>query len=652
MSARRRHALAWVGMLVSTAALAFEDREIPAETLKADVDDVAWSVQRIDPGGPPRTVSTELRVQASRIDAGPTSTTRWWLARGTLDTQNLGYLSVDVAYDPSARADLSGTNAASSRASVSIAQRMLPFEGGWFANNGLGLIQPGHPDLVASQYRFGVPTRTVLGASTAWSNEAQGLQLSLASGTPVLLDSVGQAGYAQLGGRATTLGFGVNVPHSAWRYAAEASDYRQGDGQINLLGSIEPSSRALMQVLRHEADGIAIQANVLNSKNTSSAGGPWRTGVWFDGSVQQGVVEHRFGINKLPDDQLWLGVAVPSGTQGGYYRWRWRTRQSLAEVQLDEQKTTGATTGSGSRYAQLWANVRSQQDQAHAIGLQSIVSRFGTDIGYSLLGFHETSVGDTSWRLLAGVVSVQDQRNQYQLGGELTTTLSATQLNASLSAFSDGSAKLGSDLALSAAQDLGNRTSFVLGFRRFNAIDADSAGTSLNASLIYRFTPAWTLSAALSESRGARVLRPVGVSSGPPSLNSFVSYTPRVQYGLLTLRYEWQAGSPTLPLGATAGHTGGGRIEGTVFLDTNGNERVDPGEQVVPNVLVILDGRYSVRSDPQGHYAFPFVAAGEHRLRILPDNIPLPWSVVDMNERRIEVAPRATSINNFAAVRN
>lgn len=45
------------------------------------------------------------------------------------------------------------------------------------------------------------------------------------------------------------------------------------------------------------------------------------------------------------------------------------------------------------------------------------------------------------------------------------------------------------------------------------------------------------------------------------------------------------------------------------------------------NLTVVLDDRYSVQTDSQGRFAFPRVAVGVHRVTILPDNLPLPWSL-------------------------
>jgi hypothetical protein len=58
-----------------------------------------------------------------------------------------------------------------------------------------------------------------------------------------------------------------------------------------------------------------------------------------------------------------------------------------------------------------------------------------------------------------------------------------------------------------------------------------------------------------------------------------------------------------------------------------------------------------VRTDAQGRFEFPFVTASEHRLRVLPDNIPLPWGLGDAAVRQITVQQRATLTLNIGAQR-
>ena len=79
-----------------------------------------------------------------------------------------------------------------------------------------------------------------------------------------------------------------------------------------------------------------------------------------------------------------------------------------------------------------------------------------------------------------------------------------------------------------------------------------------------------------------------------------------------------------------------GEIAGVVYLDANNNGRCDAGEAGAPNVTVVLDGRFSVQTDASGRFAFPVVATGRHIITVIPDNLPLPWTLV--NEGRAEVA--------------
>ncbi|MGZ8274487.1 MAG: carboxypeptidase-like regulatory domain-containing protein, partial [Burkholderiaceae bacterium] len=67
-------------------------------------------------------------------------------------------------------------------------------------------------------------------------------------------------------------------------------------------------------------------------------------------------------------------------------------------------------------------------------------------------------------------------------------------------------------------------------------------------------------------------------------------------------------------------------------LDANDDGRFDAGESGAANVTVLLDGRFSARTDAQGRFEFPAVVAGRHHVTVLPDNLPLPWTTA--NETR------------------
>lgn len=117
------------------------------------------------------------------------------------------------------------------------------------------------------------------------------------------------------------------------------------------------------------------------------------------------------------------------------------------------------------------------------------------------------------------------------------------------------------------------------------------------------------------------------------------------------LRYEFEAGSRSVPLGGRAAD-GGGRIEGTVYFDTNRNGTQEASEAGVPNATVYLDNRYAVRTDSQGRFEFPFVASGPRTLSVRNDSLPLPWGVVDKGQALLEVRRRESVSVSFPVQRN
>jgi hypothetical protein len=105
-----------------------------------------------------------------------------------------------------------------------------------------------------------------------------------------------------------------------------------------------------------------------------------------------------------------------------------------------------------------------------------------------------------------------------------------------------------------------------------------------------------------------------------------------------------------MPLGGSLG-AGSGRLTGVVYLDLNENGRYDAGEAGAANVTVILDGRFSTRTDANGRYDFPAVAAGHHVVTVQPDNLPLPWTLLNQGRTEVEVTTRDRVDVNIGAMR-
>lgn len=512
------------------------------------------------------------------------------------------------------------------------------------ASNALGLIQTSNVDLVGQQSRFGIGSRLVLGGGTLWTNDAQGLELQAAMGEPVALEPIGQVGFAPLGGRATT--FGLRWRDAQWAYAAQVaaqSDVRElGLGLYGPDGRLQPAatdSQGLLQVLRYQRGDSFAQFNLLSTHG----GTPFDTaqpvlpppnedldaGIWFDGALRDGPVEHRLGLNHLPEQHYWLGTPVSSGLSGGYYRWRWDTRSRMFDAQFDAQRLHGSDLGDSRRRAQIWSNWRERDSGSSAYGAQLFALGGGSSTTWSLLGFREQQVGEGSWRYFGGASSNgSEQRSQLDLGIDGTTLWQGLTLAAGAALAGDGRGRPRTDLSASAAGEVATNLTLNLSMRRYSAEDDSAAGHSIYGALSWRLDRRWTVSAAWNESRGPRVPLPPGPVDAPPPIDPQATIAPRQRFGWISLRYEEQAGSPSLALGGRAGQ-GGGRIAGVLFLDSNGNGRLDPGEPLAPNVSILLDGRYSVQTDALGRFEFPFVGSGEHRLRVVPDNLPLPWAVQD-----------------------
>jgi hypothetical protein len=162
-------------------------------------------------------------------------------------------------------------------------------------------------------------------------------------------------------------------------------------------------------------------------------------------------------------------------------------------------------------------------------------------------------------------------------------------------------------------------------------------GLTLGAS--WRIDSRWSLDASFNRSQG-KSLSTTQLDPLAPPLPAVIGTSDRSFFAVL--RYELQAGSRDTPLGGSA-LDGGGRVEGVVYFDANKSGTQEASEQGVPNVTVFLDNRYGVRTDAQGRFEFPFVAAGARTVSVRSDTLPLPWASVGDGQSRVDVRLRDTS---------
>jgi hypothetical protein len=118
------------------------------------------------------------------------------------------------------------------------------------------------------------------------------------------------------------------------------------------------------------------------------------------------------------------------------------------------------------------------------------------------------------------------------------------------------------------------------------------------------------------------------------------------------LRWEGAGGSTARGVGVRhAESAGAGSLDGVVFFDGNRDGEREPGEDGVPNVEVVLDGRYRATTDRNGHFEFPLVATGRHHLTLTLETVPLPWGAPADKAANVDVPLRGRATARIPVVR-
>jgi len=664
------------------AAKDYVDRVMPDAPAQLDIADDGTPA--FEPTGMPRSLRLESRVQSSASDQGY-ERSGWQSLRATLETSNHGALSLDASfrYFDQTQSVRSGPGA-----SFSLYQIGVPFAGGWSASQGLGVIQTLMPRLSGQQAAFFVPTRLVEGASTQWRNDATGLSVQLSGGQTGSYGSIGQGSFYASGDRVAAVGFEIRPARSAgasllppsWSYSALASTASGSSDQTVPGFGIrlgEASGTGLLQSVRWESSGLYNQGNLLLSRNQDVSAqvvgqvpGPSssRLGVWLDGALESGAQAQRWGLHHLAEGLSWQGTPLGSNAQGGYYRWSKMGLRTQIDVQLSSTRPVDAVAG-GSTLNQAGISVRQYIDQQLGVG-GLLQLNGGTASGWQASGFSELRRSWANLRFQAGLQTADQHVVEQQLSADESWTLPVGQRLSTSEALTTtragaqdaNGATIGNygsvlELAVAGGLDLNERVVADLNGRIGLPLSSQTARLyNFSASSQWRFAPGWSLGAVLAVSRSSGLTLP---STASPIPNLPGAFATTVYPGTssrdfwITLRYDFQAGTASVPIGL-GGHqgAGGGDVTGVVYLDDTGSGRLEAIKTRVPNVTVLLDGRYATRTDAQGRFDFPFVAAGPHAIVVLSDTLPLPWTVPDTKALHIEVYPRETTRLEIGATRD
>jgi len=586
-----------------------------------------------NPDGPAR--SWRVEGYGSRIEQGGTIRhENGMVLAARLDTLQYGALSLD--------ATLRGSGTSSV---VTVWQRGLAFDNGWVANNGVGTLNTPAIDLTRNQFRFYLPTFPVLGASTEWVHNNGQLVLQASAGQPGLYDGIRVAGFSRLGGTVATMGAQLRVDRNL-TVGVQLTDANNVPSSVDpTLPSPKVSGRSAYAALQWRDATSQLQLNALDSESADSR---HNLGIWGDGEFRDGRFRHNYGLFRFEPDLAWGYTPVNRDLQGGYYRVSYSSQQWNWSAGLD-----GVAPVTDARGTRGWfgtGNVRYQVDTTTGVGGGG-TSRTGQGPGafatYAFLD-KQTWLGTT--RAQIDVVSAAGQEHSRQItldqawptqvGLRLSTSLQAGEQKTT-----DTNVRRWSVAAFGGI-DLTNTISIDGNIRYSQDRDiARTTGLFANLGVIWRMTPKWSLLATYYDNRSDvtpfATLEPV-VSVQP------LPVIPRDRAIFVNVRYEDHAGTPVAPLGGMPG-AGAGALVGYVYYDANDNGRRDANEQGAASLTVILDGRFGTRTDKDGKFEFPLLAAGGHSITIIPDNLALPYSIPNEGRREVVIHTRETTTLDVAA---
>ncbi|HQR24218.1 MAG TPA: hypothetical protein PK163_05490 [Steroidobacteraceae bacterium] len=610
------------------AAAAYEDRLIEGGNLAPDVSAAMQGVG--NPEGWPRAFSiqgTTSRITRDGADSNETGV----MLGGMLDTPDYGAFTLEANYRSS---DGYGFGAGSL---VSLWQRGLPMDDDWYGNNALGVFNTPSTDLARTQYRFYVPTLPVNGAGTEWRRDGD-VQVIASVGEPGLYAGIYVPTFESLHGVVTTGGLQWE-PTPGWSTALQLVDARDVRTEIGRGASSDTlSEQSLFGAVAWDGEGARAQANLVT---TSTDGKSIQFGGWADASVLVGDLTHNFGAFRLDPNLLWGNQPLASDLEGGYYRAAWQSRRWVVDGGLDYVRPVEGA-GDDTLYATGYAryqysstlgygaggNLRESNDNAWSVfGFVDDVNRFGvgrvqgnyaTDPyqDYMQLTLDQTWNMPAATRLSTALMFGRQDLQTYDSNTIGVAVYGGGQLRGNLSL----------DLNLNYNKGYG-RASF--------------DNTLANIALNWAMGPGWTLTANYYENRNDGQI-PLVVSSPVPGAPEFQEESSNERGAYLSVRYEWQAGSRRAPLGGVPG-SGAGSVSGVLYLDGNDNGRRDAGEPGAPNVAVLLDGKFSSRTDSEGRFEFSAVVAGTHQVTVLPDNLALPWAVPTNQPITVRVDVRVDS---------
>jgi hypothetical protein len=611
---------------------AYQDQLIDDGRLEPDI----WlgEVQERDAGGWPRgwridgIYSNQSRAGFSQTDYGVGFS-------GFLATPLYGSWTLDGVVSNSQDASV-----------ATLWQRDMPFEGGWRTTNGAINVNSPSIDLARTQARWILPSSPMLGGLTEWRN-VDGTQLTAGIGEPGVFTGLYVPGFRRLDGYLGLGGGQTNLSRN-WTAGVQYYGARDVTAAWQLFGDDRTfSTSSWFGATAWQEAMNRFQLNFINTDNSFDGN---HQGVWADAYIQDGRYGHGFGAFHLGSNLAWGNQPIGSELRGVYYRINYASRQWLWDANVDytaplaDNPMQTTTFVSGSVRHQLW------QDLGLGAGGNS---RFDGQTAWSAFAYVENV-----WPALINRTQVYTARNDPKREYMVTlmqtwNTPAGTRLSTSLMGGRYDDRSFSSNqygLGLIGGGDITNELSLDANVQWLRST-GDAQPTTLlgNVGFSWRFARDFTLLGTFYRSQTRSDL-PLQILSPIDQITQISQERINDRGGVLILRYETRAGSMAAPLGGAPGG-GAGRVSGFVYLDGNEDGRLGAGEQGAANLTVVLNGRWSVRTDAQGRFEFPSVVAGHHTITVLPDNLPLPWLLANDGRAEFNVPVRGSVTVDIPAQR-
>ncbi len=592
-------------------------------------------------------------VQTSKNNAAFLSDTRTETQGFQIDTfieaPNFGTLSLQALA-------LGGSNV-SGLSSWTLRQAGLPFDNGWRADNALGTTNLLMPDISRRSSRLTLPGPQVIGGSTQWRYVGSDqLTVGASVGEPGRFEGFPQSRFVGGGGRVSNVF--AEVAHGPWTFAATAAEGNNivpesaaiDTASPNTVKRISPTNIYLSTAYADRASGFGAQLSAIGSRVEGASS----TGIYADANWRDGAHRHEASLFYLERGLAWLDRALAADLQGAAYRYgynaaRWDISANVESFDsISGASPHGWFASGGGRYL-----LSTKFSAGGGFAVRDFGGKSSSGFGYvqatSSLGTTRAQIdvatsdsgsnsGPSSQALtlehsffteaslaLSTTLSVERITPERLLAVNSSTGGETTTQQSSQNAFAIGlNGRYAITDALSVQGNLRARQ-----LRNVDNRGNNDFTIALNIGLDWQITSAWLFNASIYENRGI-ITDPIAVQS--PLVTPIVVRTrPNDRGVFVSLRYSVRAGTSSAPLGGRVGG-GSGKIEGSVFLDTNGNGLRDGNESGAANVVVVLDGRYSTRTDGVGNYQFSEVASGSHTLTVVQDDLPLPWTM-DVDRR-------------------